>query len=76
MSFVGRIGELHETLVDFDTGDNAARDKIVGDGFAIVGKIASGFVEEDDAAQVLLDARSGKEDVAVGVAILESVRDA
>ncbi len=63
-------------MIDFDTGDDAARNEIIGDGLAVVGVVVSSFIEEDDAREIIFDTWGAKKDVAVIVAMNEIVGNA
>ena len=63
-------------MVDFDARDDALAGEEIDEILAVVGVLAGGFVEEDDAADVVCDAGSGEEDVAVITTVVVGVCDA
>ncbi len=70
-----RIAEFFETLVDFDAWDDATTCEKIYEVLAVVGCLAGGFVEENDAVDVFFEVICGKENIAVVAAVVESVRD-
>lgn len=70
-----RIIEIDETLVDFDAGDDAFTDKIIGEGLAVVGVLAGGFIEKNDATEVIFDIGGSEKDVAVIATVVVGVVD-
>ena len=74
VGFGGMI-EWDEALVDFDAGDDTVANEVVGVSLAGGSVVAGGFVEEDDAADVVVEVVEGEENVAVIVAMFEIVGD-
>ncbi len=71
----GGVVEGDEALVDLDARDDAVASEVVGVGLAGGSVVAGGFVEEDDAVNVLVEVVESKENVAIGVAMPKIVRD-
>ena len=69
------VREFLEALVDFDTGNDTPSGEEVDEVLAVVGELAGGFVEEDDAVRVVLEAFGGEEDVAIVAAVVVGVGD-
>ena len=62
-------------MVDFDARDDTMGNEIVRDSLAVVGKVAGGFIKEDDTADVVFDIFGREEEITVVVTILEIVLD-
>ena len=65
-----RERERLRTLVDLDPGDDALRLEQLRERRAVVPRLADRLVEEDDAADVLLDAFGREQQVAVGAPVV------
>ena len=70
------IVEVDEALVDFDAWDDAFADEVISESLAVVGALAGGFVEEDDATEIVFDTRGGEKDVTIIATVIISVLDA
>jgi hypothetical protein len=55
--------------VDLDTGDDAPARQQLGERDIVARALAQGFVEQDDAADLALDAVGGEQDLAVAPAL-------
>lgn len=75
MGLFGVVGNGLEAEIDFDARDDAEVGDELGEGFAVVGELASGFVEEDDAREIIGDVWGSEEDIAVIAADLFFVGD-
>jgi len=71
-----KAGQRHRALVHLDARDDAVLLHHLGEGHAVLGGLADGFVIEDRAGDVLAQARSGEQQLAVGAAVLFAVLDA
>ena len=54
------IGELFETLVDFDARDNTLCSEEIDKILTVVGELAGGFVEKNDAVNVIFEIIGGE----------------
>lgn len=70
------VGEFFEALVDFDAWDNAFCGEKIDEILPVVGELACGFVEEDDAVDIVFEIGGSKEDVAVIATVFVSVWNA
>ena len=62
-------------MIDFDPRNNAATGEEINEALAVVGKLTSSFVEENDAVDVIFEIWGGEENVAIVATIFVSIRD-
>ena len=62
-------------MVDFDTWNNTLASEIIDEVLTSVGELAGGFVEKNDAVDIIFDAWCGKEYVAIIASIIISILD-
>src|SRR5690606_25584605 len=69
-------GKRMRALVDLDARDHAVVRHVAGEGDSVLRLLADGLVEQDRAADVLVQARGRQQQLAVGAAVLLGVLDA
>ena len=62
-------------MIDFDAGDDTFTSKVVDKVLTVVGKLTGGFVEEDDAVDIVRETVGGEEDIAVIAAVVVGIGD-
>lgn len=62
-------------MVDFDARDDAVAGEVVGVSLTGGSMVTSGFVEKNNAVNIMVKVVEGKKNVAVVVAVFEIIRD-